>query len=146
MGSWSSRFEDGGVKEEWDGLRGSADVINDKIWGIVDRWDPPISVFILPLHLPPPRTLAPALATPASCPFVTVLGGAINEALMCPLIFLAEEKCAHENVSLPNPVLRFHLCALLTSLTKDYLLFHTLSEKGTLQIQTMFAYAHALAR
>ena len=54
----------------------------------------PVSIPILLIHLPPlhPRTLA----TPPSCPFVTVLGGAIKDPVMCPLIFF---KTRMRNVS-----------------------------------------------
>lgn len=62
----------------------------------------PISVSfpILLIHLPPTPYPIPALATPPSCPFVTVLGGAHQGPGDVPLHFLEEtnEKCVQKCV------------------------------------------------
>lgn len=63
---------------------------------------------------PPPLTYSLVLATPPSCPFVTVLGGAIKNPVMCPLIFLKTRmRNVSRNVSYPNPALEISFGWLL---------------------------------
>lgn len=82
----------------------------------MDRWDSP-SLSLSPScssTFPPPFILSPALATPPSCPFVTVLGGAITNLVMCLLISLhTRMRNVPTNVSLPNPALLDGYCLLM---------------------------------
>lgn len=82
LGERVLEVEDGDSEELWEGLRGSAGVINDESgvrrW---DRWDAPVSR-PRPAHPPPPHPRQPPpprqpspLAAPPSRPFVTVFGG-----------------------------------------------------------------------
>lgn len=79
LGERVLEVEDGDSEELWEGLRGSAGVINDESgvrrW---DRWDAPVSrprpPFPPARQPPPPRQPSP-LAAPPSRPFVTVFAG-----------------------------------------------------------------------
>ncbi|CAB1429087.1 unnamed protein product [Pleuronectes platessa] len=53
----------------------------------------PVSISILLIHLPPPdRYPIPSPRTPPPCPFVSVLGGAMEDPAMCPLILSKTRK------------------------------------------------------
>lgn len=105
----------------------------------------PVSIPIMPLHLPTPPTPYPLpnpqpLATPPSCPFVTVLGGAIKDSVMCPLILpTTRMRNVSRNVSFPNPALEISFGWLLFINVTDsrlIILPHSLQEEF-LQISTM---------